>query len=147
MQEQSKVENSDLKLNESAKDSLKEIARWTYYLSIIGYIAIALLFSAGLYGLKISYSIRQMGSEMYRIGGNLGILMAFLKIVMALIYVYPVYYLNKFSLEMKEAINENDSAMLAISFEYLQKHYKYIGVMTLVISLIYFLLFIGNMFA
>ena len=147
MQEQSKVENSDLKLNESAKDSLKEIARWTYYLSIIGYIAIALLFSAGLYGLKISYSIRQMGSEMYRIGGNLGILMAFLKIVMALIYVYPVYYLNKFSLEMKEAINENDSDMLAISFEYLQKHYKYIGVMTLVISLIYFLLFIGNMFA
>ena len=147
MQEQSKVENSDVKLNESAKDSLKEIARWTYYLSIIGYIAIALLFSAGLYGLKISYSIRQMGSEMYRIGGNLGILMAFLKIVMALIYVYPVYYLNKFSLEMKEAINENDSDMLAISFEYLQKHYKYIGVMTLVISLIYFLLFIGNMFA
>ena len=147
MQEQSKVENSDLKLNESAKDSLKEIARWTYYLSIIGYIAIALLFSAGLYGLKISYSIRQMGSEMYRIGGNLGILTAFLKILMALIYVYPVYYLNKFSLEMKEAINENDSDMLAISFEYLQKHYKYIGVMTLVISLIYFLLFIGNMFA
>ena len=147
MQEQSKVENSDLKLNESAKDSLKEIARWTYYLSIIGYIAIALLFSAGLYGMKISYSIRQMGSEMYRIGGGLGILMAFLKIVMALIYVYPVYYLNKFSLEMKEAINENDSDMLAISFEYLQKHYKYIGVMTLVISLIYFLLFIGNMFA
>ena len=147
MQEQSKVENCDLKLNKSAKDSLKEIARWTYYLSIIGYIAIALLFSAGLYGLKISYSIRQMGSEMYRIGGNLGILMAFLKIVMALIYVYPVYYLNKFSLEMKEAINENDSDMLAISFEYLQKHYKYIGVMTLVISLIYFLLFIGNMFA
>ena len=29
MTEQSKIENYDLKLNESAKDSLKEIAKWT----------------------------------------------------------------------------------------------------------------------
>ena len=147
MQEQSKVENSDLILNESAKDSLKEIARWTYYLSIMGYIVIALIFSAGIYGLKTSYSLRQMGSEMYRIGGNLGILMAVVKIVTALIYSFPIYYLNKFSIEMKEAINENDSEMLATAAEYLKKHYKYIGVMTLVITLIYFLLFIGKMMA
>ena len=142
MTEQSKIENYDLKLNESAKDSLNEIAKWTYYVSIIGYIAIVLIFSAGLYGLKISCSMRQIGTGMYRIGGNLGILMALLRVAMALIYFYPVYNLNKFSSEMKEAINENDAEMLAASFKYLQNHYKYIGVMTVIISLIYLVLFI-----
>lgn len=43
MDEQSVIGNFEMKLNESAKDFLKETAKWAYFLSIIGYIGIGFI--------------------------------------------------------------------------------------------------------
>jgi hypothetical protein len=54
-----------------------------------------------------------------------------------------VYYLNKFASNAKAAFNNNDSETLTASLGYLKSHYKFIGIMTLVVFSLYLLMFVG----
>ena len=80
---------------------------------------------------------------MGKFGSAFGIIVTVIYLLIATLYFFPVYYLNKFSSKLKLALRNNDSEILANSFEYLKSHYKYIGIMVLVILSFYVLILLG----
>jgi hypothetical protein len=132
-----------MKLNESARDFLKETAKWAYFLSILGYIGIGFIIIAALFAGTLFSAMGKINPAMGAMGSSFGIVMAFVYFLFAMLYFFPVYYLNKFASNAKAAIKSNDSETLTTSLQYLKSHYKYIGIMTLVIFSLYFLMFVG----
>ena len=49
MEAHSVIENFEMRLNKSAKDFLKETAKWAYFLSILGYIGIGIIVLVALF--------------------------------------------------------------------------------------------------
>lgn len=147
MEEQGSIESFEMKLSESAKVFLKETAKWAYFLSILGFIGIGFIIFAALFAGTLFSSMSKMNPAMGAMGSSFGIVMAFFYFMIAVLYFSPVYYLNKFASNAKKAFKNSDSEILTISLEYLKSHYKYIGIMTLVIFSLYFLMFIGMIIA
>lgn len=145
MEEHSVIETFEMKLNWSAKDFLKETAKWAYFLSILGYIGIGFIILAALFAGTLFSVMGKMNPAMGMMGSSFGIIMAFVYLFIAVLYFFPVYYLNKFAVKAKAAIKTNDSETLTISLGYLKSHYKYIGIMTLVVFSIYFIMLVGMM--
>ena len=143
MDEQSVIGNFEMKLNESAKDFLKETAKWAYFLSIIGYIGIGFIVLISLFAGTIFSAMGRTNSMLGFAGSSFGIFITFLYIVMAVVYFFPVYYLNKFAANAKAALRDNDSEVLITSLGYLKSHYKYIGIMTVIIFSLYLFMFFG----
>ncbi|HLF53040.1 DUF5362 family protein [Flavobacterium sp.] len=146
MEENAALENFDMKLNETAKGFLKETAKWAYFLSILGYIGIGFIVVAAVFAGTIFAAMGKMGGGMdggmHPMGSLGGTFITILYLVIAVLYFFPVYYLNKFASNMKAAFRDNNTESLTTSFEYLKSHYKFIGILTLVIFAIYALIFV-----
>ncbi|MEL1252697.1 hypothetical protein AAEO57_02825 [Flavobacterium sp. DGU38] len=151
MEETSVFEKFELHLDESAKDFLKETAKWAYFLSILGYIGIGLIVIIALFAGAIFSTLGSTVPGMGAMGTSFGVMMGVFYFVIAAIYFFPVYYLNKFAVNAKRAFRENDSEALTNSFEYLKSHYKFIGIFTLSIMILYGLILVfavlGALFA
>ena len=139
--ENSVFEDFELQLNESAKGFLKEAAKWAYLLSILGYIGIGLLVVLAIFMSTFFSTMSSMSPGMAGIGG-MGWVLSAVYLLMAAIYFFPIYYLNKFATNAKLALSDNDSKSLTSSFEYLKSHYKFIGIISLVILSLYGLIIV-----
>lgn len=147
MEEHSVTEHFEMKLSTTAKDFLQETAKWAYFLSILGYIGIGLIIFAALFAGTLFSAMAKMNPAMGMMGSSFGIVMAFVYFLIAVLYFFPVYYLNKFASNAKLAFKNNDSDALTTSLEYLKSHYKYIGIMTLVVFSLYLFMFVGMIVA
>ncbi|MWB94553.1 hypothetical protein GON26_09275 [Flavobacterium sp. GA093] len=142
MEETSVFEKFELQLNQSAKDFLKETAKWAYFLSIIGFVGIGFLIIAAIFAGAIFSTLGNTVPAMGAMGGSFGLMISVFYILFAAIYFFPVYYLFKFASNAKTAFKDNDSEALTNSFEYLKSHYKFLGIFTISILVIYGLIFV-----
>lgn len=126
-------------LTSKAKNFLREISKWTFFFSILGFIGIAFLFLVAiLMGTVYAPMLNMMGQQQGVDSISLVVMIVYL--IMALLYFMPVLYLYKFSRKMKLAlVNKNDD-ILADAFENLKSHYKFIGVLTIIMLSLYVLL-------
>jgi hypothetical protein len=143
MEEHPIIENFEMQLHQTAKDFLKETAKWAYFLSILGFIGIGFMVFAALFASTIFSSMGHMAAPMGAMGTSFGIMLSVVYLIIAALYFFPVYYLNKFASHAKAAIRENNSDRLTVSLQYLKSHYKFIGIMTLVVFSMYLLMFLG----
>jgi hypothetical protein len=133
------MENNQLQLNFNALTFLKSAAKWASFLAIIGFItAMALLVAAVFMGVVISDELANEGG----ISHQNGIISAVLGLT-ALLYFFPVYYLFRFAFNTKSAIKYNNNEMIANAFGYLKSHFKFIGIMTILMLLIYIVAGVG----
>lgn len=138
MGEYSKVEEFELQLNESAKGFIKEAAKWAYFLSIMGYVGIGLIVLVAFFAGTIFATVgTMMPGGIGGLGSAFGIIMTVVYLLLAALYFFPVYYLNKFASNAKSALQNNDTDSLATCFEYLKSHYKFIGIMTIAVFGLY----------
>ena len=144
MEVYSEVEEFELQLNESAKEFLKETAKWAYFLSILGFIGIGFIVSAAVLAGAIFTTIGSImpGEIMGKFGSAFGIIMAVVYLLIAALYFFPIYYLNRFSSNLKAALRDNNSEKLTNSFEYLKSHYKFIGIFALIMLCFYALIIV-----
>lgn len=135
----------ELQLNDSAKGFLREAAKWAYFLSILGYIMIGFFVVFALFAGVIFSSVGQMMpmGQMGMFSSSFGMIITFFYLLIAALYFFPIYYLNKFASNLKLAFKNNDSVTLGNSFEYLKSHYKFIGIMAIVTLSFYALFVIG----
>ncbi len=146
MEEQTTIENFDLQITTAAKDFLAETAKWAYFLSILGFIGIGfIVLIALILGITFAFA-GGTGVSMGLMESSMGIGIAFIYILIGALYFFPIYYLNKFASNAKLAIKKTDSAALTLSFGYLKSHYKFIGIMTLVVFSLYVLMAVGMLF-
>ena len=141
MEETSVFEKFDLQLDLTAKDFIKETAKWAYFLSILGYVGIGLLVIIAVFAGTL-FSALGVGLGGGIQGGAFGLMMGFVYFAMAAIYFFPVYYLHKFASNAKKAFRDNDSEALTTSFQYLKSHYKFIGIFVLILLALYGLLIV-----
>lgn len=146
MEERSTFENFEMQLNETAKSFIKEIAKWAYFLSIVGYVGVGLLVLVALFfGSVIAGAGAMSGGGMGALGAMGGTFVTVLYLIIALIYFFPIYYLNKFASNAKQAFRTDDTESLTKSFEYLKSHYKFMGIFTIVFISFYVLIFVFAM--
>jgi len=128
-----------LVLTSKSKTFLREISKWTFFFSIIGFIGIAfLVIGAVLLGTVYAPMLDMIGQQQGVASISLGLMITYL--VMALLYFMPVLYLFKFSRKMKLALANKNDDILADAFENLKSHYKFIGVLTIIMISLYVLI-------
>ena len=83
-----------LTINTKSKSFLKEIAKWAFFLSIIGFIGIALMVLLGVFSSVLFGAIPQTE----QIPFDFSLMLTIMYLVLAVLYFFPVYYLLKFYL-------------------------------------------------
>jgi len=142
MDEYSEFDEFELQLNESARGFLKETAKWAYFLSILGYVGIGFIVLAAVFAGALFAFLGNLSREMNNFGAMGGSFISAFYLMIAVFYFFPVYFLNKFASNAKLALKDNDAKSLAASFEYLKSHYKFIGIMALIILCLYALIMV-----
>jgi hypothetical protein len=146
------MENQSLHLNDQAVSALKEGARWTYFLSILGFVGVGLMVVASIFMSTIFSSLPNasegnFNNEMGFNPSGFGSLITVLYLIFAVIYFFPVYYLYKYSTGIKKAIHNKSSELIANAFVHLKSHHKFIGVSVLIVISLYTIIFVFAMFA
>lgn len=139
------MENQNgMNINEQAVDALRESAKWSTFLAILGFIGIGFMILAAL--LMGSITSIMPDSSPYGgvnpFGAMKGVISIFYAI-MAAIYFMPVYYLYKYASEMKNALMVRNSEMVSNALVHLKSHHKFLGIMMIVLISLYIILIIG----
>ena len=133
---------TELNLNAHSKSFLKEIAGWTYFLSIIGFIFVGLLILIAVSANSIYNNMAQFSQES---PFDVGLFMTAVYVIVALIYFFPILFLFKFSKRLKSALKSKEDEELASALEILKSHYKFIGVFTIIVLSLYALAIIAGL--
>jgi len=115
---------------------INETRKWTLFLSIIGFIGVGLIVLIGL----LFGSITPFLSGHSLSQGFPTFLIAFIYIVIAVVYFFPVYFLYKFSVFAKKAFQSFESGNLHLALTNLRTHYQIIGILTIVFIGLYVLI-------
>ena len=127
--------NDGVAINSQISDYLKETAKWTNFLSIIGFVMIGLMVIG-------AFVIIVVGSSF---GGGQATAGGLAYLLIALLYFFPILYMYNFSKKIKIGLNSSIQSDIELAFENLKKMFKYMGVLMIVILSIYAIafLFIG----
>jgi hypothetical protein len=122
-------ENKKLQFDEEAIKELKEIRKWANMLSVCGFIFIGLIVILGsgyfIY-IMMNFDVPEVAS--LRVAPLL---------LLGSVYFFPVYYLFRFSVYAKRALLEFDNKNLNVSLRYLKLHYRYMGILLILIFFFY----------
>lgn len=134
--------NNNLSLTETAKSFLIETAKWTNFLAIMGFIMIGIMV---IFAFVISVSASTIPG--FAEAGISGGIFGFIYLIFAGVYYIPISYLYKFSKNLKSSFANNDEMALEKGFEYLKSHYKFMGVLTIIMLAFYALAFVFGLLA
>ncbi|MBL0738914.1 hypothetical protein JI750_18605 [Flavobacterium sp. GN10] len=131
--------SEELLLSEGAKAHLQAAGKWVYVISSIGLLIVTFFILHFLY----DYMSLSAWDDVPT-GGGVGYAMIMwllpIYVLTFLIIFFPLYYLYKFSLNVKIAFRDDDSEALEISFRYLKMHYIALGIGILAYVVLYFLM-------
>lgn len=117
-------------LSDAAIFYLAEARKWAKFISIMGFIAIGMMVVAGFFMGLMMDTLTSMSTQ-----SPLPFPPAFfmlMYIIMGAIYFFPVYYLYRFSEDLKKALVIGAEERLTSAFRWLKSHYKFIGILTIV---------------
>jgi len=134
----------EMRLSQTAAEYLKESARWSFFLSIIGFIGIGFMMLAAVFVTFLSSLTNSaFGSSEANVLGPMQGMLSGMYVLLALLYFFPVYYLFKYAKGTKEALLLHDSDALEAALGYLKSHHKFVGIMMIVILSIYVVALFG----
>jgi len=134
IQQESSLEKMEMKLDSLSLSYLAKTRKWTMFFAVLGFIFIGLIALAGVFML---FAGSLFGGVL---GGVGGVLVFILYLAIGVLYFFPIYYLFKFSENMKNALEKSEQTTLTKAFDYLHSHYKFIGILTIVILSLYILI-------
>jgi uncharacterized membrane protein len=117
-----------LELELLAIDHLKETRKWSSFLAILMFVLVGVMILMGIF---MSLMMKNMPSPVP------SYLFSVFYLVMAAIYVAPAYYLYQFSRLSKNAIQFGNTQSLTEALRYLKLHYRFIGILAIVVICIY----------
>jgi len=131
------LSEAQLSFTEKSKRFLSEAGKWGKFISILGFIGIGLMVIFAIFA-GTMFSNLPGGEELPFPGA----VFSLIYLVIAALYVFPVLYLFRFSTKIREALNSNNEATLEYAFENLKSHYKFVGILAVVMIGIYILAFL-----
>jgi len=137
MENSSQFDSFELQLTQQAQDFLKETAKWAMFLSILGFIGLAFMLLGGLAMFAAGSAIDSASGDMGMMGAFPSSVLGAIYLIMAILYFFPVMYLFKFASNTKQAISDRNSEMLTNSLGSLKSHYKFVGILAIVMIVTY----------
>jgi hypothetical protein len=119
-------------INEEIKSYLLETAKWGKFMAIVGYVGMGLMVLLAIVTMVGLSSISSIAGTGFPLG-----MMGFVYIVFAVLYYFPVTFLYRFSVQMKEGINSGEESSVISGFQNLKSLFKFMGIMLIVILSIY----------
>ena len=132
------VGTEDLVLDPQVISYLEETGKWARFLGILGFVGIGIMVIASFFvGAIMSMAGAGAMAEIGAVGGSM--FLTFIYLLMAALYFFPVLYLYRFGTKIKTAVGNDDQALLSEAFMNLKSHYKFIGILAIVVISIYVL--------
>lgn len=135
-------------LSNRSKDYLMEIAKWSKFFGIIGFVFVGLIALLSIFaGAFMSTMGGGMSSAFEEAGvsnpyaGFAGAGFTFVYLLVALLYFFPSLYIIKSSKAMKLGLKNNDDEQLEEGFKNLKSTFKFWGVFTAIFVGIYAVIF------
>ena len=117
-----------IELTHEAVNDLRKLTRWTYFLSILGFVYMGLMVVLGFsFGLIMSSFGPRTGAPTPP-----SFLFGLIYVVIAIIYFFPILYLYKFSLRAKQSIQTSSTSDFTAALKNLTSHYTYIGILAVI---------------
>ena len=137
-----KEENMGLVVEDQAKIYLKETAKWSNFLAIVGLVMSGLLIFLGIGVMIFMGSIAGASEDpnLKIFSGGFGILYGLIYIVIAAFYVYPCLKLYWFAKKTKASLLLSDSFQLTEALSQLNAMFKFVGILTILLMGIYALI-------
>ena len=123
-----------LELERDALLNLHETGGWASFLAILGFILVGFLILMGFI-MNTVFSNLPVEDSPLPITGTLFMVVYLL---IAIVYFFPVYFLYKFASGVRQGIRARDSHQVGEAIRYLNSHYKFIGIMTIAMFVLYF---------
>ena len=131
-------------LSDTAYFYLAEARKWAKLLSIIGFIGLGIMVVG-------SFGIGAMFDRLYDYGMDSpafsGSFLVVFYLIITLVAFFPVWYLYKFSVNLGRALDGGQEEELTSSFRYLRSHYKYLGILTIIMIAFFALMMVVAFFA
>lgn len=136
MEEQNQTqatEHAKLIITNREKHHLNVTRKWAYFLSIIGFIFVGLFVLVAIF---MGFLLPNLGQTTV-LGSIPALAFSALYLVLGLIYFFPVFYLYRFSIELKVAIYEDIQEKLSSGLRNISLVFKFIGITTIVLLALY----------
>lgn len=119
-------------VDSSAIEHLRIARKWSNFLSIVGFVIIAIMIFTMLGYIVVALNFPQ--DELVKFTSFVQVVpLAF----MLVIYGIPIYYLYQFGKFSKIAISNYDSEAITKAFQYLKLHYRFMGILVIGILVFY----------
>lgn len=126
----------NLTLTSTTIGFLEQIRKWTRFLAIVGFVMTGLMvviaFSFGTIMNMFSPS-----GAMGNIAGMGSTVITIIYLIVAVIQFFPVYYLYRFSANLDRALTNNDQQHLESAMSFLKSHYKFVGILVIIVLAFY----------
>jgi hypothetical protein len=135
----SSYQNRQLFISPIASGYLNETGKWGKFIAVVGFCFVGLMVVGGLFAATIFSTMGSANPAMPFPGFLVGGIYA----VLGALYFFPFYYLFKFATELKTALVSTNNQLLDSAFENLKSHYKYIGILMIIMLCSYVLVGAG----
>jgi len=126
---------NELSISRKSAAYLSETEKWTKFLSIVGFAFVGIIVIIALFASSIFSSV-PFGQNS-GMGGSMGFVFSGIYFVMAALYFFPIWYLYKFSTNIKDAIQSKSSEQLELALSNQKSFFKFIGIFTVVVLVFY----------
>ena len=126
--------NNDLQIDPISHGHLKETASWAKFISIVGIVASILLAVAAFF---VGAMISRYGSNPYNrysssfASMGAGIITA-IYLLFAVICFFVSFYLNRFAMRMRSALDNYDQSALTQAFQNIKIYFRIIGILLII---------------
>lgn len=134
--QQNDLLNQDLQFNPRIFSFLKESARWSKFLSIVGFITTGFILLIAFFVPAFIKHFSEEEFPQFNISSSItGIVINFF--ILALFVFIPSLFLLRFSDKMKEALEQINQISFEESFENLKGLFKFYGILTIIVLSLY----------
>ncbi|MCX6230277.1 MAG: DUF5362 family protein [Bacteroidetes bacterium] len=125
--------NDEISIDNEIKSYLYETAKWAKFLAILVFVVIGLIVIFSLFMMIAGSSIGSFS----QLGAFGAAAVGLVYLIIAILYFFPAYYLFNAAKHLKNALNTNNQVLFAAGFKNLKSHYRFVGIMMIVVLAIY----------
>ncbi len=134
--ENTQNDEKQIVITEEVKGYLLVTAKWCKFIAIVGFVGLGILALFGLFAmLGMPFMQRH---NVY----SASVLFGLVYVIFAVVYIFPLLYLYRFSVAMKNGVLSNDEVEMTSGFLNIKKLAKFTGILTIVVLGLYALMFI-----
>ena len=135
-------DENKMKLNDYALTKLDSIRKWTLFFAILGFVFMGFALLATIFSSAAFSEPEFQTGPMAQFGKYYFVMSLLVLVILLVIYFFPVLYLYKFSIKTRRAIRERSAVNFDDAFRYLNAHFKFVGILTIIFLALYGVFFL-----